>query len=136
MGSFHLVCTLLSWHTGPHTALFIEFIILSVVFLYFLLHFVTSLSPILHLHVEKGQWEKKRLGQTFALLLSFMFCSVLVFSHGILHEGSLLFLSSLNDLQDWCTCWSLLHCNSLLFESSVVSLLYTYIYISGIDPLI
>ena len=60
----------------------------------------------------------------FQILLFHCLCS-----HGLLHEGSLLFLSSLNDLHHGCTGWSLLRCDSLLFGSSVVSLRYTYIYI-------
>ena len=61
MGPLFQVCTLLSWLSGPHTALFIKIVISFVVFPHFLLHFVISLSLILHLHVEKGQWEMKRL---------------------------------------------------------------------------
>ena len=100
---------LLSWISGPHTALFIIYFVVSQCFS---LHVVTVVI-ILHL----------RYASFRCVLLFHCLCS-----HGLLHEGSLLFLSSLNDLHHGCTGWSSLRCDPLLFGSPVVSLLYTYIY--------
>ena len=65
------VCTLLSWLSGPHTALFIKIIIFLVVSPHFLLHFIISLSLILHLHVENGQWEMKSVSAFSAAFCHF-----------------------------------------------------------------